>query len=324
MDKKIIYMQKNSKNILPVSVIVTVLNEEKTIKNLLQALAAQTKLPSEVVIVDGGSTDTSFIELQTAVEDFPTRLIIRQRYGNRSVGRNYAIEISSQSVIACTDAGCIPESNWLEQLYKQYIETRAPVIGGYYKGIARTNFEAAVIPYALVMPDKVDEKNFLPATRSMLFEKKVWRSVEKFNESLSDNEDYAFARKLKQKGIKIGFARTAVVQWQPRSTLQSFYWMIFRFARGDMQAAIIRPKVLLIFARYMFGSGIYIFLLQNSFGRANLFLLSVIFLYGTWAVFKNSKYAPRGWFWLPILQMTSDVAVLHGSLVGVVRLFNQF
>lgn len=40
-----------------VSLIFTVLNEEKSVKNLLDSLLKQTRKPDEIVVVDGGSKD---------------------------------------------------------------------------------------------------------------------------------------------------------------------------------------------------------------------------------------------------------------------------
>jgi len=42
---------------LPVSLIMTVRNEASALPGLLESLLQQTKLPSEVIAVDGGSTD---------------------------------------------------------------------------------------------------------------------------------------------------------------------------------------------------------------------------------------------------------------------------
>jgi glycosyltransferase involved in cell wall biosynthesis len=49
---------------MKISVIVTVLNEGPAICRLLDSLAAQTRQPHEVVIVDGGSTDDTLATLQ--------------------------------------------------------------------------------------------------------------------------------------------------------------------------------------------------------------------------------------------------------------------
>ena len=40
-----------------VSLIITVLNEEKTVVSLLESIAKQSLLPNEIIIVDGGSSD---------------------------------------------------------------------------------------------------------------------------------------------------------------------------------------------------------------------------------------------------------------------------
>lgn len=42
---------------MKISLCITVFNEEKSIKRLLTSIERQTKLPDEIVIVDGGSID---------------------------------------------------------------------------------------------------------------------------------------------------------------------------------------------------------------------------------------------------------------------------
>lgn len=304
------------------SVIVTVLNESKTISDLLEALRKQTFQPYEVVIVDGGSDDRTVELIQLYKKQhakFNLHFFVKK--GNRSVGRNLAIEKATSEVIACTDAGCIPEQTWLAELVDCYIESNAPVVAGYYKGNAKNNFQKAVIPYALVMPDKIHKNIFLPATRSMLFEKNIWSKVGKFNEYFCDNEDYAFAKQIEKEYIEISFTEKAIVKWSPPKTLFQFWRMIFRFARGDIQAGIVRPKVVLIFLRYL----ILLFLTVWLFSRSTLatvlvILLSFFILYAIWSIVKNKKYVGNAWYWLPILQIVSDIAVIVGSLEGTVYL----
>lgn len=309
---------------LKVSLILTVLNEEKTVLPLLTAISKQILKPAEVIIVDGGSTDNTL----AVVKDFSENqlhLNIKafSKKGNRSVGRNWAIRKANHNWIAITDAGCIPESDWLEGLVKRQGESKASVIAGYYRGLAQTPFTQAVIPYVLVMPNKVNTDNFLPATRSMLIAKEVWSQLGGFNESLSDNEDYAFARQIQSQKIKISLTTKAIVNWIPRTNLRSFAWMIFRFARGDVQAKIIRPKVVLIFIRYLF---FLVLTIQILWQLARLIpvtplliwlWIGLIVLYAAWSIQKNIKHVPDGWYWLPILQVVSDWAVMIGSVVGI-------
>jgi len=304
-----------------ISVIVTVLNEAKTIAVLLNSLVQQSLVPSEIIVVDGGSRDDTLKIAQQIEKEHPqVNFIITQKEGNRSVGRNYAISLAAHELLACTDAGCIPKNDWLEQLFFRYKESNDPVIAGYYAGVAKTDFEQAVIPYALVMPDAVNPDTFLPATRSLFLEKTVWEKLQGFAENLRDNEDYEFAKRIQKANIPISFARNAIVYWQPRTSIQEFYWMIFRFARGDIYAGIVRPKVIFIFVRYFCGIALIISSATVISVLSSLYAALIIgALYALWAISKNKKYVATGWYWLPVLQVLADAAVMQGSVAGFLK-----
>ncbi len=304
-----------------VSVIVTVLNEALTIEALLKALVNQMVFPEEIIISDGGSTDTTVAlieQFRTAHAAVPIRVLSAP--GNRSVGRNAACRAAKSKLIACTDAGCLPQKDWLELLVKRHLTTQAPVVAGYYKAQKGTPFMEASAAYALVMPGNIREDEFLPATRSMLFEKEVWKQVNGFDERYGDNEDYVFAHELRRHKIPIAFSNDAVVEWQPRKNLTSFVYMIFRFSRGDIVSGILRPKVVFIFLRYLVAA-ISFFMCAYFWGwvLAIAYLLLASLLYIAWSIIKNSRYTPQGWYWLPVLQVTSDVVVMFGSLSGIIQ-----
>jgi len=299
------------------SVIVTTLNEEKTIAGLLDALIGQSHLPDEIVIVDGGSTDGTRQIIKTYAKQFP-RLKIRHflKRGTIGVGRNLAAKKAQHSLLAITDAGCVPDRMWLAELLKEYYRDRQPIVAGFYRGIPRNNFEEAVVPFVLVMPDKLNPDNFLPATRSMLIEKKVFLEIGGFNPRLKAGEDYDLALRLQKKfGYKKTFAFTqkAVVGWLPRSNLKDFAVMIFRMARGDAQAHHLRPSLLHLFGRYAVGIPLT-FLLAKIWWSLAMFPFIAYLLF---AIAKNFRYASRGWFYLPTLQIVSDGAVMLGTALGL-------
>ncbi len=308
-----------------VSLIVTVLNEIQTIDELLESLIAQTLRPQAIIITDGGSTDGTWEKLrQWKQQQLPVELKTEQVKGNRSVGRNRAVTLASTDLIGCTDAGCVPKKTWLQELVKEQQKSDALIVAGYYQGMTLNNFQVAQVPYVLVMPDKVNPLTFLPATRSMLFNRQWFMKNGGFDESLSDNEDYALARKIQDGQSKSGkkilsFAKNAVVGWRPRKTLREFTWMIYRFARGDSRAHLWRPKVALIFLRYL----LFLCLVIATLIGNSLSLLVVSFLaasaYILWSIAKNYRYAQSAWYWLPILQITSDIAVMSGTIAGLVQ-----
>lgn len=307
---------------MKVSLVITILNEESTLDWLLQGVTAQNFLPAEIIMVDGGSSDDTIKKIRQWQKNpiIGKKIKLFQKKGNRSTGRNFGIQKTHNAWLAITDAGCVPFPNWLTALAETQAATKAQVIAGYYQGLPRTRFEEAVVPYALVMPNKINPKKFLPATRSMLIHQSSWEKVGRFDETLNYNEDFVFAKKIETAGIPIAFSPHAIVGWLPRSNLRSFAQMIFRFAMGDIQAGIIRLKVLLIFARYLFFFGLLAWMIViGGLTESQNFFYMLIFLYIVWSVWKNKRYTPHGWFYLPLLQITSDLAVMSGSLAGLLH-----
>lgn len=289
-----------------VSVICTVYNEINSLPDLINSLTHQTRPPDEIIIVDGGSTDGTweYLKRQKNIKSY-------QKIGNRSIGRNFAISKSKNPIIAITDAGCIPEPNWLEEL----TNPSADVVSGYYRGVAKNIFQKCLIPYVLIMPDIAGKSEFFPSTRSMAIRKSVWQKV-KFNEKLWHNEDYAYAHTLKKAGYSFYFAPKAIVNWMPRKNLKQAAWMFTRFAIGDIQAGIFRPQVKKLMIRYAIAT--YLFFLALEWHFLFVLFVTLLLCYFAYSILKNYRYVRdiRAFFWLPVLQLSADLSVLSGTLIG--------
>ncbi|HSW47876.1 MAG TPA: glycosyltransferase [Candidatus Saccharimonadales bacterium] len=312
---------------MKISFIATVYNEQETILNLLDSLLGQIKLPQEVIIVDGGSNDETFKIINNQKIRFEKKHVKLKCFikkGNRSVGRNYAIENSSGDIIVCSDAGCVLDKDWIKNITEPFGKNEVDVVSGYYKGNASSLFQKCLIPYVLVMPNKLDHDKFLPASRSMGFIKSIWQKAGGFPEQFSNNEDFVFANKLKKINAKFVFQKNAFVYWLPRKNLMEAYIMFYRFALGDAEAMMLRPKVGLIFARYLFGILILILAIISKVNVLKVLILILLALYILWAIFKSYKYILdlRAIFILPVLQITSDIAVIVGTTLGLIKLWD--
>jgi glycosyltransferase involved in cell wall biosynthesis len=278
--------------------------------------------------VDGGSTDNTLQQIQGwqakhQPKSKSFKLQVKQLdQANRSQARNWGITQAKHNLIAITDAGCIPQPSWLENLLKTYQKTQADIVAGYFYGLPKTAFEQAVVSYTLEMPGRVNPDKFMPTTRSVLLQKSAWEKLGGFDENLSLNEDFVFFHQAQQQNFKIAFARNALVGWLPRQTLPEFAKMIFKFAQGDTYAGIVRTRVKLLFTRYSLALLFLLYLIfvyQASLGKIILTYTALLLFYLAWAISKNVRYAPQGWYWLPVLQLTADVSVMAGSLVGWLR-----
>lgn len=302
-----------------ISFITTVYNEHITIDQFLNTILSQTKLPKEIIITDAGSTDKTLQKIKQFQKNTTVPITLIHKEGNRSIGRNQAIKRAKGEIIACSDAGCILDKNWLKNITKPFKDKKIDVVSGYYTPKTKTTFEQALSTYTCVMPDKVDPNNFLPSSRSIAFKKQAWKTVGGYPENLDTCEDLIFAQNLKKRGYKFIFAKNAIVHWPQRKNLLQSWKQFYSYALGDGQARFIRKQTPFLYLRYLLGTILAIIAIITK----NNFLFSIIssmfILYLIWSIQKNYKYVrnKKAFFYLPLLQLTADSAVILGTTIGL-------
>ncbi|MBZ0285579.1 MAG: glycosyltransferase [Anaerolineae bacterium] len=250
-----------------ISLIATVLNEGESIHRLMGSLAAQTRLPDEVVIVDGGSHDDTVAIIQSYADKLPLRVLIEPGC-NISAGRNRAIAAAQGDIIAATDAGVELAPDWLEKLTRPLVENPAmQVVGGFFHAEATNLFELAMGATVLPLVDEIHPATFLPSSRSIAFRKSAWAAVGGYPEWLDYCEDLIFDLRLKavshqlpvvshQREIRsensvlstqysvlpFAFVPDAIVHFRPRGSLRSFFKQYYLYARGDGKADLWRKR----------------------------------------------------------------------------------
>ena len=79
---------------LKISVIIPILNEEKSLKQLLDSLLKQTLKPDEIIICDGGSSDKSIFIIDSYNKKNKTIKLVNKESTCRGSGRNLSIKDS--------------------------------------------------------------------------------------------------------------------------------------------------------------------------------------------------------------------------------------
>jgi len=170
------------------SLVITVLNEEKTIGKLLEALAKQTKKPDEIIFVDGGSSDRTVAYLKSRAagkasgdaRQISNLKIFIKPGASIAQGRNFGIRKAKGEIIAMTDAGCTPHRDWFEKITKPFEEKSVDIVAGFYQMTGETVFQKCLACYLGILPEKLNPKNFMPSARSIAFRKEIWEKISGF------------------------------------------------------------------------------------------------------------------------------------------------
>lgn len=304
------------------SLVITVRNEDLTIRTLLDSIAVQTLMPKEVIIVDGGSTDMTVNTIQKwSARHKKVPISIHIHKGNIAIGRNFAISHAKDQIIAVTDAGCILHPEWFEKITSPLRQKKADIAAGYYTPTGRSCFQKCLGAYTSVMPDRLNPTTFLPSSRSVAFTKRAWQKVGMYPEHLDTCEDLIFAKKLYSSDLQHVFVPDARVDWPQKTTLWPAVKQFYRYAVGDGQAMYIRSQTPLLFGRYIIGGILawYTYIMQS---KQIFWLLGLLIVaYMIWAIAKNYRYIQRAcaFIYLPLLQISSDIAVIVGMSRGLIQ-----
>jgi glycosyltransferase involved in cell wall biosynthesis len=315
-----------------VSVICTVLNEVGAIGGLLDSLLAQTRLPDEVVIVDGGSTDGT----QAAIMGYADRLPLRlqeARGATISQGRNLAVKRASGEVIASTDAGVRLVPTWLEKLLQPFqgvgddgrIRQGYYAVAGFFLPDPRNTFELALAATTLPLLEDIDPERFLPSSRSVAFSRAAFEESGGYPEWLDYSEDLIFDFRLIDTCGGFAWAPEAVAFFRPRPSLTSFFRQYYRYARGDGKADLWRKRHAIRYATYLIALPLLVLLglLYHPLWWLLLLVGGGVYCWRPFqrlrAQWDNHGWLQRLWaaFLIPWIRATGDVAKMMGYPVGL-------
>jgi glycosyltransferase involved in cell wall biosynthesis len=307
-----------------VALCLTVLNEADNLATLFASVAAQTRQPDEVIVVDGGSTDaTADVVEGWRARGLPITLLTRPG-ANISAGRNVAIGQAQAPLIAVTDAGVRLEPGWLAALTAPFEDPDPPdVVAGFFCSDPRTTFEVALGATTLPTVEEVDPERFYPSSRSVAFTRRAWERVGGYPEWLDYCEDLLFDFALEDAGCRRAWVADAVVHFRPRSSPRAFALQYYRYARGDGKADLWRKRHAVRYATYL---GLPLGLLA---ARRWPWLLGPLGLavagylrrpYARlWPALPSLPWAERlaALAWVPAIRLLGDVAKMAGYPVGL-------
>jgi hypothetical protein len=233
-----------------VTVVATVLNEADAIHELIASLSRQSFGHFELVIVDGGSTDGTWERLQDlATRDSRLRVIrdescnLKASPGPIARGRNRAIEHAQATVIACADAGCYYDSQWIANLTAPIRSGQADYAlgGSYINATNATTWDVASAPFLGVKLHPEGMRKSCTA-RSMAMRKSLWAQVGGFPEQQLFGEDTLFDLRARQLTTP-AFVAGAMASYRPRFGFSSAAARLGLYAHADGVLGVRRTRL---------------------------------------------------------------------------------
>jgi len=216
-----------------ISIIIPVLNNERTIRDCLEAILDQgyPRENYEIIIVDNGSTDNSV----DIIKEYSVKLLFEKRAHNSYMARNIGIKHAAGDVIVFLDADCIPRENWLMNLTAPFTNIDIGVVAGEVFGTEPTNLIQGFYSYIdfLNQENKVEDSIRALGAGNIALRKEIFSLVGLFDENFRWGGDNDFGLRLqKETNYKIMFSRDASVEHCHRHSFKGLFKQAFTYGLG--------------------------------------------------------------------------------------------
>lgn len=219
-----------------VSVIIPSFNAEASIGNCLNALETQSIKPMEVIVVDGGSEDGT----KDIARKMNARVFVEKKRGP-AAARNLGVKKARGDIILFTDADCIPERMWVENMEREI--AKRGIVGGAVESCSDDIFSRAddISMFSYNSPRMPSRPLKLLVTANFGVKREIFMKVGGFDESLVTSEDTDLSMRIDSMGYRSYFLSCATVKHvHSRSGLRSL--ITRHYKAGMMGGGINRVR----------------------------------------------------------------------------------
>ncbi|MGB1697841.1 MAG: glycosyltransferase [Thermoplasmatota archaeon] len=199
-----------------VSVIITVRNEAKHIRHLLDSLVPQQHL-HEVIIVDAMSTDATLERCKR--NDLPIKVF--QQPCTRGEGRNIGAAHATGDYLAFIDGDCMANANWLQELVA--LASPDTIVAG---RTVMLGYWAFTTLHRVELPHKGSDTTW--PSCNLLYPRRLFEELGGFDRAFITAEDIDLNYRAIEAGSQLVHAKNGIVYARARDSITGFlkqaYW----------------------------------------------------------------------------------------------------
>jgi peptidoglycan-N-acetylglucosamine deacetylase len=288
----------------PVTIIVPAYNEQASLARTLDAIVEVDYPNKEVIVVDDGSTDRTYMIALEYKNKFhnssSTYSVIHKRNGGKSSAINYAIRFSKNDIIIVIDADSIMSKNAIKSIVKHFEDNNVVAVAGYIRVFNPTNLLTNCTALEVVTAfNSIGRAYGLLGTVMIIpgalgaFRKQIMIERGLYDKDTL-TEDFDLTVKLLKTRGKVRFEEDSLSYTEVPNNLKGFYKQRKRWYTGNFQTlirhtntltnngygllnAIGYPMTLLLFIRPLWSILIHVAIILSLLeGRYMLFVISYL------------------------------------------------
>ena len=249
-------------NRLTVALVMPVRNEETVVEKTLDAIFASSRLPDEIVIADGMSTDRTVERIKAYQgRDVPVHVVQNPTIYSGG-GRNRAIASTACEVILVADFGNVIQPDWIAEMVRPFEESEdVDMVAGMMRPLVTSDFEHCMAAihyhdeymltrYTAAKRESLVPSEIAPGANSLAMGRRVWERVGGFPEWLHRAQDKLFSRKAACLGARVYVAWNAAIAHHMRSTPRQVFKQLFSYGRGTGRSRYIDSHFVKLAAFY--------------------------------------------------------------------------
>jgi glycosyltransferase involved in cell wall biosynthesis len=231
------------------SVIISTYNGAGRIGNLLNALAKQSHMNFEIVVVIDGSTDNTAEVVAAHNEAFKSIKTIIQGNKGRAAVKNRGVKEASGDVVIFYDDDMVPETNSVQK-HIAFHEKFSGILSGNPiedEDISRTdvqNYKAALTKIWTAKYDGLtllSFSNLFFSAANCSVRKEVFETLHGFDERLNDAEDFDFAYRAMESGVLVYFDKSNRAYHQESITCLSYINRLRQYSKAHQKLSELHP-----------------------------------------------------------------------------------
>lgn len=224
---------------MKVSILIPCHDEEASIAACLDACLDQTRVPDEIVVVDDGSRDRS-AEILAGYGDRIRVVTLPAASGTKSRAQEQGLGHVTGDVFVATDGDSMLDRHCVERMLPHFADPEVVAVCGYVRSL-RHNWLTACRELEYLFDQDVLKRiqagvnaiAIIPGCAGAFRTEFFRRHVGFDHDTLTEDRD--FTMKIHRSGMRIAYARDAVVYTQDPTTLGAFIGQTRRWYGGAWQ-----------------------------------------------------------------------------------------